>query len=329
VKFAAIIDGTAPGAERQALGLGAFLREGMTGRDLSGETLIFVARGQGGERLVELAPTRDVRLVGTGPGGPAGIAAFLASAPEAAGYDLLLFAGGLAGTELATRVGCRRYGAVIGDVLALEAAPERLVCRKNVYSGHLTGRFELNARPWCVGIDASWSDEVGGGQAVHHQVVVWTDHAEPAGAALFEDVEFEELPSAGDLAQSRFLVVAGYGAGSRAGVERIAAAAARMGAAFGVSRPVVMNGWAPADRLLGVSGTRAAPAVCIVAGASGAPALHWGIEKAGFIAAINPDDHAPIVAEADVAALDDGVAVIEALADLVAERTSEREGHED
>jgi electron transfer flavoprotein alpha subunit len=203
------------------------------------------------------------------------------------------------------------------------------VCSKSVYSGHLTGRFELNARPWCVGIAASWSDDRGSGPTIDHQVVVWKNDAEQAGAAFLEDVEFEELPSAGDLAQSRFLVVAGYGAGSRAGVERIAAAAARMGAAFGVSRPVVMNGWAPADRLLGVSGTRAAPAVCIVAGASGAPALHWGVEKAGFIAAINPDHHAPIVADADVAVLDDGVAVIEALAELVAERRPEAENHQD
>jgi hypothetical protein len=38
----------------------------------------------------------------------------------------------------------------------------------------------------------------------------------------------------------------------------------------------------PADRRLGLEGR---PAVCIVVGASGAPALHWGIETAGFIVA--------------------------------------------
>jgi electron transfer flavoprotein alpha subunit len=58
--------------------------------------------------------------------------------------------------------------------------------------------------------------------------------------------------------------------------------------------------------------------VCLVAGASGAPAFLWGIERAGFIAAVDTDEHAAIVAEADVAAIDDGVAVVEALADLVA-----------
>ena len=97
-------------------------------------------------------------------------------------------------------------------------------------------------------------------------------------------------------------------------MQRIAAAAASMGAAFGVTRPVAMNGWAPMDRLIGVSGTRTAPALCVVAGAYGAPAFDWGIERAGFIVAITTDEHAPIVAEADAAVLGDAVAVVEALA---------------
>jgi electron transfer flavoprotein alpha subunit len=101
-------------------------------------------------------------------------------------------------------------------------------------------------------------------------------------------------------------------------VERLAAAAARMGADFGVTRPVVMNAWAAPDRQVGVSGTRTAPAVCIVAGASGAPAFLWGVERAGFIAAVDTDDHAPIAREADTIVVGDAVDFLEALADLLA-----------
>ena len=79
-----------------------------------------------------------------------------------------------------------------------------------------------------------------------------------------------------------------------------------------------MNAWAPPDRQIGVSGTRTAPAVCIVAGASGAPAFLWGVERAGFIAAVDTDEHAPIAGEADAFVAGDAVAVIEALADLLA-----------
>ena len=108
-------------------------------------------------------------------------------------------------------------------------------------------------------------------------------------------------------------------------LERIAAAARRMGAALGVTRPVAINAWAPMDRLIGLSGTRTAPALCIVVGASGAPAFHWGIEKAELIVALNPDEHAPIVGHADAAVLDDGVAVIEELSQIIAaKRESDR-----
>ena len=203
------------------------------------------------------------------------------------------------------------------EALSVEAGPERLLCRKNVYSGHLVGRFELSGGPSCVTIDSSWHDGPMPDIA-EHDVVSDIDETSGPAEPPFDDVELVGLPSSGDLAGSRFLVVAGYGAGNREGVERIAQAAQRMGAAFGVSRPVAMNAWAPRDRLIGVSGTRAAPELCIVVGASGAPALYWGIERAAFIAAIDTDEHAPIVRNADVAVVDDGVAVIEELAKIVA-----------
>ena len=100
-------------------------------------------------------------------------------------------------------------------------------------------------------------------------------------------------------------------------MERIAAAAARMGAAFGVTRPVAMNGWAPLDRLVGVSGARSSPGVCLTAGVHGAPAFLWGVERAGFIAAVDIDEGAPIGAEADALLLGDAVEVVEALAEIV------------
>jgi electron transfer flavoprotein alpha subunit len=95
-----------------------------------------------------------------------------------------------------------------------------------------------------------------------------------------------------------------------------------MGAVFGVTRPVAMNAWAPTHRLIGVSGARTAPAVCLVAGASGAPAFLWGIGRAGFIAAVDQDERAAIVSESDAAVLDDCIAVIEALADIASSERS-------
>jgi electron transfer flavoprotein alpha subunit len=223
------------------------------------------------------------------------------------------------GVELAARLAARTGGGALTGVLtAQESEDGALLCHRTTHGGHLTGAFRLDRRPWCIALDATWAD-AGSEPPAEHVVHADADllPGDLTMPAPLHEVEQLEPPSTGDLETARVLVVAGRGAGSRGGVERLAAAAARMGAAFGVTRPVVMNAWAGPDRQVGVSGTRAAPAVCIVAGASGAPAFVWGVERAGFIAAVDADDHAPIGGEADAFVVDDAVAVLEALADLI------------
>ena len=316
MRFAAILDGTLGTAPQQAQALGAFLSEGLSG-DLAGETLVFYHDERDKTRLVELAPTCAVRLIKTTARQPERMVEILVRVARDQKSPLFLFAGGPAGTELATRLACRTSGAALTEALSLEVGAERLLCRKNVYSTHMVGRFELSGGPSCVTIDACWNDGRSPASLEHH-VLSDADETGCPAETTFEDLELVDLPSTGDLAESRFLVVAGLGAGNRQGVERIAKAVRQMGAAFGVTRPVAMNAWAPMDRLIGVSGTRAAPELCIVAGASGAPAFYWGIEKAAFIVAIDPDEHAPIVGNADAAIIDDGLAVIEELAQIIA-----------
>jgi electron transfer flavoprotein alpha subunit len=314
--FLAVIDGTGATAVRQARALGAFLQAGVRG-DLTGSTLVLYHDDDDRDRLVSLAPTCDVRLVKVPSGRSEPILEVLSAAARETEAALVLFAEGTKSTELAARLALRRDGVAFTGALDVEATAQGLICRKSVYSGHLVGRFELRRRPWCVCVDASWNDAGEAGPA-EHLIVSDTDASADAGDSPFADVDVVATPPSSDLAHNRFLIVAGSGAGGREGVERIAQAARRMGAAFGVTRPVAMSALAGMDRLVGVSGARAAPRLCIVAGASGAPAFYWGVEKATFIVAINTDEAAPIVDNADVAVIDDGVAVIEELAKIVA-----------
>jgi electron transfer flavoprotein alpha subunit len=324
----AVLDGTGPAAERQARALGGFLRHGLrrpaeeavpvAAGEAAGVTLVFYADEGARERLVALAPTADVRLVRTPPHRHDLMTAALTAFQTGGGGELFVFPGGPLGTELATRLAARAGGGVATDVVDASISPHTLVCRRHVYSNHLTGRFELRRRPWCLSTDAAWQDSPLKPPAEHH---VRADVEVPAGdlpvPAPLDDVELLEQPHTGDLEVARFLVVAGRGAGGPTGVKRIAAAAAGMGAAFGVTRPVAMNGWARLDRLVGVSGVRTSPAVCLTAGAHGAPAFLWGVERAGFIAAVDLDEDAPIAAEADAVVLGDAVDVVEALAEIV------------
>ena len=319
-RVAAVLDGTARDAERQARALGGFLREGLrlhADAPPVAATHLFHADAAD-EHLLELAPTTEVRLVRTPALRSDLMTAALAAFETGGGAELFVFPGGPLGTELAARLAARSGGSVLTDVLDAELLGEGLTCRRRVYSNHLTGLFELGPRPWCITLDAAWRDAQPTAPIEHVVQTVAELHGDDFSASgPLTHVELLEQPATGDLEAAEFLVVAGRGAGSRGGVERVAAAAARLGAAFGATRPVVMNGWAPPDRQIGVSGARSAPAVCLTVGASGAPAFLWGVERAGFIAAVDTDEHAAIAGEADAVVIADGIAVVEALADIV------------
>ena len=187
---------------------------------------------------MELAPTSDVRLIRTPRLWPDLMAAALTAFEAGGGGELFAFPGGPLGAELAARLAARAGGAVLTDVQDAAVGPAGLLCRRPVYSNHLSGRFQLRRPPWCVTLDAAWYDarvEPLAEHCVRADVGMGADDW-PAAAPL-ADIEPLEPPATGDLEAARFLVVAGRGAGSRGGVERLAAAAARMGAAFGVTRP--------------------------------------------------------------------------------------------
>jgi electron transfer flavoprotein alpha subunit len=321
MKAVVVLDGTRADTGRQARALAGFLRDGLRG-DHEAETLLLAAAAAEPERLLPLAPTRAVRLVRAASRLPAHL--FAALRPFITARDapaLIVFAAGPAGSELAARLAAQTSGSVLTGVLDAEVLPDGVVCRAPVYSGHLVRRVELTRRPVCLVLDASW-DEAEAAPAADSRILSAHEAPASAGDGPLTDVAFVAADGAGDLATSRVVVVAGRGAGGRDGVRRIAAAAARMGAAFGVTRPVAMNAWAATDRLIGASGARVAPAVCIVAGASGSPAFMWGVEKSGHIIAVDTDERAPIVKQADEVVIGDAVTTLEALAEEVARRVA-------
>jgi electron transfer flavoprotein alpha subunit len=319
LRVAAVLDATGPSAQRHARALAGFLGEGLEladGAELDAVTHVLAGTDAHDEQMLA-APTGEVWLARVPPHRPDLAAATLTALHASGGVDVYVFPAGPSGVELAARLAARVGGSVLTDVLSASFAGDGMTCRRSSFAGHLVGDVVLGTRPWCLVLDASW-DETRVVPPKEHVVGFTTQAVEDdATAPPLLDIEQLELPPTGDLEAAKFLVVAGRGAGSRGGVARIAAAAARMGAAFGVTRPVVMSAWADPDRQVGVSGTRTAPDVCIVAGASGAPAFVWGVERAGFIAAVDTDDHAPIAGEADAFVAGDAVAVLEALAGLV------------
>tara|TARA_B100000029_G_scaffold118822_1_gene111915 strand:- start:978 stop:1949 length:972 start_codon:yes stop_codon:yes gene_type:complete len=85
----------------------------------------------------------------------------------------------------------------------------------------------------------------------------------------------------------------------------------------GASRAIVDEYWAPPTEQIGLTGTTVAPALYVAAGISGASQHMAGCSNARLIVAINSDPEAPIFKYADVGIVDDCLAVLPELIQLL------------
>lgn len=117
---------------------------------------------------------------------------------------------------------------------------------------------------------------------------------EPAGEKVVEFMPLAATKQELDLDTADLVVGAGRGVGSPEGLQKVADFAAGIGAALGVSKPVVDNGWAPYDLQVGVTGKKIGPKIYLALGISGAIQHQMGIKEAETIIAVNNDPTAPI-----------------------------------
>lgn len=96
------------------------------------------------------------------------------------------------------------------------------------------------------------------------------------------------------LENAAIVVGAGRGVGDEQGMKKVQDFAENIGAAFGVSKPLVDNGWVPHDIQIGITGKKIAPKIYIALGISGAIQHKLGIQDAELIIAVNKDPDAPI-----------------------------------
>jgi electron transfer flavoprotein alpha subunit len=116
------------------------------------------------------------------------------------------------------------------------------------------------------------------------------------------------------LADAKFVVSCGRGAGSPEGFAPAERLAALMGGAVGCSRAVTIAGWRSHTDQVGQTGTKIAPEIYIACGVSGATQHLAGAKGAKRILAINTDPEAPIMASADYAVIGDLHEVVPAIA---------------
>jgi electron transfer flavoprotein alpha subunit len=267
-------------------------------------------------KVLEELPFQNTRLIKIKHYQPEAILAVLVEIEKDNPADMYLFTADLAGSELAVRFAGRMNGSSLVAVEKLSRQNEGLVGIKKVYSGNLEGTFLFCRKPYCIAL-ARGLDKTPTKRPETTGSIINQDYSSIEGnpkLVSYHETLFENEQT---LERAPFIIAAGRGAGSQAEIKRLEDIAFKIGAELGVSRPVVMNAWAPLSRLLGASGKVVAPEICLVIGASGSPPFYYGIEKSKLIIAVNTDEHAPIMKAADVIIVADYREIINALKTLI------------
>jgi len=120
-----------------------------------------------------------------------------------------------------------------------------------------------------------------------------------------------------DLTRSDVLVVGGRGTGGD--FDRLQKLAHRLGGEVGATRVATDSGWVDRERMIGQTGVVTHPKVAVILGASGAVQFTVGIEKAGFVIAVNRDPDAPIFDSADLGLVGDLGPIVDRLVEELGE----------
>ncbi|MBR0139652.1 MAG: electron transfer flavoprotein subunit alpha [Firmicutes bacterium] len=130
--------------------------------------------------------------------------------------------------------------------------------------------------------------------------VEWVPWSKAADKGL-KLLDFAKESEGKTLADFDVLVVAGRGIGQKKNLAVIKELAELLGGDFGVSRPLIDEGWAEYPHQVGQTGCSVAPKLLISLGVSGAIQHLAGISGAQTIIAVNTDPDAPIFGVADYA----------------------------
>lgn len=314
MRYTAVLNGCSDNFITQAQEINGFLSCNPAG-NMEGSSIIFYCDTNRKDELVKHSPTSRTVMVKVSRYQPENILDILKTMELNKSSDMYIFSGDYSGSELSVRFACRMSGSSLVGVNSITPEEGGILCGKAVYSNHMQGKFLLKKKPFCISIAKGCTDK---------KPVSVTDHyiseMDMTGLSMdtfIKSFEYTRENAVSGLDSSKFLIVAGRGLRKKENMDNLIGIAKEIGAEVGVSRPAAMSAWAPMNRLVGVSGIMTKPELCIAVGVSGAAALFAGIEKSGYIIAINTDENSAMVKNADVAVIDDYKCILEELVKLI------------
>lgn len=238
--------------------------------------------------------------------------------------NIVLFPATENGRDLAPRVSGRIQVGLTADCTGLDLDQEkRLVQIRPTYGGNIMASI---ISPSCRPQMASIRPNVFSIQpaAQKSSLAVRKIEVQISGENRVKRVGFKEKEVVyKDVGEANVILAGGYGLG-KDGLQLLNRLAIKIGAAVGVTRKVVDEGWAPFEIQIGQTGKTVAPDVYVAFGISGALQHSISIQQSKKIIAINNDPIAPIFMQSDVSIFGDAKQILENLIQKV-ERNKDRD----
>lgn len=271
------------------------------------------ALGDHGATAVRAVDVPDDRLAA--PYAAAALAGELAGAPVA-----VLLPGTCDGRDVAAALSVAADRPVLANVVALQHDGGVLVAEHSVFGGTVRvqasvtdgGPPILLVRP-----GAAPATPGRGRTAAGSEVSPALPDGLAAARVLERRAEAVEGPS---LEDAPVVVTGGRGLGGPDRFPLVAELARLLGGAPGATRAIVDAGWAPYGLQVGQTGKTVKPECYLAFGVSGATQHVVGMRNARHVVAVNTDEHAPLLALADLAVVGDAPSVLERLVAALRER---------
>jgi electron transfer flavoprotein alpha subunit len=208
--------------------------------------------------------------------------------------EVLLLADDYAGREVAPRLAHRLNGAVVTEVVGLQAEEGSLGFHRHLYGGRCLASLVPQRRPVIATVKLRSQEpavEQPGRTAAVRELPVALDPS-LTHVRVVERVA-EEVRGV-KLENARVIVSGGRGLKGPEPFKALEALAQVLTGAVGASRAATDAGWVPVSRQVGQTGKTVSPDVYIAVGISGAIQHLAGMSSAKTIVAINTDPDAPI-----------------------------------
>ncbi len=220
--------------------------------------------------------------------------------------SLVLFPASPVGKALAPRVSALLSTGTTADAMEVLYEDGSPVAVRSAFGGNVLAKIESKVLPHVVSMVSLFADE---------SVELAEASAERLESSLSSSKVVKPLKAQeyrNPLQEARFVIGAGRGIGTEENFRKILKIAKKIGAAVGVTRPLVEYGWASEDMMVGQTGLTIKPRFYLAIGISGAFQHTVGV-KAAKIMAVNKDPSAPIFSIADVKLVADAGEFIDAL----------------